>query len=152
MCNVYYLGSDSELPIFGSADANEFHVKELNSFEMAVRKNLPFKYVRYLGSHQGCGCGFRNESNSVPESDSARAAIQATHDALVAYLLSLPVPQRPMQIFNCWSGGEGLPPEYFNTYRIADLAQPDFAFSIPRELITLTPSPSRNEDSFTDAA
>jgi hypothetical protein len=27
MCNVYYLGSDSDLPIFGSANSKGFHVK-----------------------------------------------------------------------------------------------------------------------------
>jgi hypothetical protein len=136
MCNVYYLGSDSDLPILGSADSKAFHVKELNSYEMVVRKNLTFKHVRYLGSHQGCGCGFRNEGNAYPVTESDQAATQADHDSLVAYLLSLPIQQRPMQIFSCWSGGEELPPEYFNTYRIADLARPTFAFSIGRELIT----------------
>ena len=82
MCNVYYLGSDSDLPIFGSANSKGFHVKELNSYEMVVRKNLPCKYVRYLGSHQGCGCGFRNESNAYPASELEIAATQADHDSL----------------------------------------------------------------------
>jgi hypothetical protein len=137
MCNVYYIGSDSDLPVFGSADTKGFYVRELNSHEMVVRKNLPFKYVRYLGSHQGCGCGFRNDSNAAPSSDLERAATQADHDSLVSYLLSLPVQQRPMQIFSCWSGGEARPAEVFSSYRIADLAQPTFAFSLPRELIVL---------------
>src|ERR1035441_1057728 len=112
MCNVYHLGSDSDLPIFGSADSKRFHVKELNPYEMVVRRILPFTYVRYLGSHQGCGCGFRNEGNDYQEaSESEKTATQADHDSLVAYLLSLPVQQRPMQILSCWSGGQKLPPD-----------------------------------------
>jgi hypothetical protein len=138
MCNVYYLGSDANLPICGPTDYKGFHVKELGPYEMVVRRNLPFKYVRYVGSHQGCGCGFRNEGNAYREAcELEKAATQADHDSLVAYLLSLPVQPRPMQIFSCWSGDEKLPPEYFSTYRLAELAGPTFAFSIGRELITL---------------
>jgi hypothetical protein len=104
---------------------------------MVVRKNLPFKYIRYLGSHQGCGCGFRNDGNAPPTSEFEIAATQADHESLVAYLLSLPVQQRPMQIFSCWAGGQELPPKYFSAYRIADLAQPTFSFDIGPELVPL---------------
>ncbi len=140
MCNVYYLGSDSSLPILVPADSKGFHVRELNLSERVVRRNLPFKNVRYLGSHKGCGCGFRNEGNAYQDaSEAEKAATQADHDSLVAYLQSLPVQQRPIQIFSCWSGGEELPAEYFSSYRIPDLARPTFAFSIGREMVTLQP-------------
>jgi hypothetical protein len=109
MCNVYDLGSDSDLPTLGSADSKAFHVKEPNSYEIVVRRNLAFKHVRYLGSHQGCGCGFRNEINADPVSELEKAATQVDHDSLVAYLRSLPAQQRPMQILSCWSDDEELP-------------------------------------------
>jgi hypothetical protein len=127
---AYYLGCecDAALTPAWSKASSGIHVSELRDCDSVVRERLPFPCVRWIRDHTGCGCGFRRDGE-----DSTK---QANHDALVAYLRSLPPQSRPMQIYGCWSGDESKPAEHFRTCAIADLASPDFGFR-ERELITL---------------
>lgn len=142
MCMVYYLGSETDAPLTEpwSEASSVFHVSEPRECELVIRQHLAFSCVRYLGAHTGCGCGFRREHGGYidtdPDDTDEAAATQADHDALVAYLHTLPTHPRPMQIYGCWSGDESVPPEHFRTCTIAELASPDFGFR-ERERITL---------------
>lgn len=143
MCMTYYLGCQRDAPLTAaySTTSPVFYVSEPQVVDVAavlatVRQHLPFPIIRCLGSHTGCGCGFRNDGFGVvsmnPEDIAAR---QADHEALAAYLRALP--QQSLQIYICWAGDEAVPPEHFRTCSIAELASPDFIFH-ERELITLS--------------
>jgi len=149
---TYYLGCEGDAPLIAySVAAPSFYVSEPQVIDVAavlaaVHQHLPFPVIRCLGSRSGCGCGFRC---SVPgfieprDAEHIQAANeqQADHEALAAYLHTLPEQTRPIQIYACWAGDETLAPERFRTCAIAELASPDFAFR-ERELITLSPRPS----------
>jgi hypothetical protein len=145
---TYYLGCECKAPLIAySKTSPNFYVSEPQVIDpepvlAAVRQHLTFPVIRCLGSRSGCGCGFRcNLPGFIKPRDAEhiQEAVeqQADHDALVAYLRSLPKQTRPMQIYGCWSGDENIAPEHFRTCSIADLASPDFDFR-ERELITLS--------------
>jgi hypothetical protein len=64
MCLLLYLGADRELPLTdeGNADRPAFHVSLLPDISPAIQHLLNTRYVYYVGSHEGCGCGFGYES------------------------------------------------------------------------------------------
>jgi hypothetical protein len=153
---TYYLGCECDAPLIAYSSASPgFYVSEPQVVDVAavlavVHRHLSFPIIRCLGSRSGCGCGFRC---SLPgfvkprDTEHIQEAVeqQSDHDALVAYLRSLPKQTRPMQIYGCWCGDESVTPEHFRTCSITDLASPDFAFR-ERELITLsteTPNTAR---------
>ena len=143
MCMVYFLGSDSEVPRTPAWDENHpaFYVGDPSADEMKlVREKLPHQHIRFLGSHEGCGCGFRCEHDGfLFGREGEEAFVEASdHIALVVYLRSLPSQERPMQIFGCWSGDEGEEVAYRRECTIAELGSPTFAFR-EREVITLRP-------------
>jgi hypothetical protein len=148
---TYYLGCECDAPLIAySSTSPGFYVSQPQVIDVAavlaaVHQHLPFPVIRCLGSRSGCGCGFRC---SLPgfihpidptDAECVEEAVQqqADHDALVAYLRSLPEQTRPMQIYACWAGDESVAPEHFRTCSIAEFASPDFIFR-ERELITLS--------------
>jgi hypothetical protein len=141
---TYYLGCQRDAPLTAawSSTSPGFYVSEPQVVDVAavlatVRQHLPFPIIRCLGSHSGCGCGFRNQAAGFVKTDPEGIATQqADHEALAAYLRALP--QQSLQIFVCWAGDENVPPEHSRTCSIAELASPDFIFR-ERELITLSP-------------
>jgi hypothetical protein len=59
MCMVVYLAADAPLPLISwDAQAPAFHVKALGSRDDPVRARFSKPHVYYVGSHEGCGCGF----------------------------------------------------------------------------------------------
>ncbi len=64
MCLLLYLGADRELPLTAewNLDRPAFHVSVLRNPDPAIQHLLNTRYVYYVGSHEGCGCGFGYES------------------------------------------------------------------------------------------
>ena len=140
MCMVYYLGTDGNAPLTTpwSKDSPAFNVSEIDGPERDhVRKQLPHRNIVYIGSHEGCGCGFRSYRDGyLMEGDAKEADTDADHAGLADYLARLPASDRPIQIFGCWSGDESTPIEYSREISPSDLLDPSFGFR-ERELITL---------------
>ena len=140
MCMVYYLGTSSDVPLIPFEErAPAFNVSEVDGGEEnAVGAQLATPYAHYMGSSTSCGCNFRCDAFGDPYDQREDAAgVQADHEALAAYLQSLPSEAEPIRIFSCWSGDESIPPEHTRTCRMADIRAPDFAFR-EGELVTVT--------------
>lgn len=141
MCMVYYLGTDADValsPAWKEA-APAFYASEPSEDELAkLRGKLPHNHIINLGSHEGCGCGFRRLYDGVFVSQEVEEEkrTRADHMGLVAFLSAIPASSRANQIFGCWSGDEGEPAQHFRECSPADLGVDDFAFQ-ERELITL---------------
>lgn len=60
MCLLLYLGADRELPITEESNADQpgFRVSVVVDVIPGIRQLLNSPYVYYVGSHEGCGCGF----------------------------------------------------------------------------------------------
>ncbi len=61
--------------------------------------------VHFLGSNEGCGCGFRQDTDFKNQAEEK----QVNHDALVSYLEKFPPQKSPIQIYACWGGDEDQP-------------------------------------------
>ncbi len=137
---VYYLGTDGAAPLTSpwSKTAPAFHVADLDGPESEhVKKKLPHRRLVYLGSHEGCGCGFRNYRDGyLMAGDAEEKDVLADHEALAAYLSALSPSASPIQIFGCWSGDESDPVEHFRDISPLDVLDPKFGFR-EREILTL---------------
>jgi hypothetical protein len=135
---LYFLGTDSDAPLSPAWDPTSpaFFVSAPRSDDLEkVRSILPHRHIIWLGSHEGCGCGFRRLHPEIPFEEQEEEAARADHAALVAYLEVLPKTERADQIF-CYWDGESEPLEHSRTCKIWELLGDHFAFQ-EREIITL---------------
>ncbi len=62
MCMTFYIASDTIVPrISMDLDLPSFNTRDLNESEEYVKVHFSLKNILYMGSDQGCGCGFRHE-------------------------------------------------------------------------------------------
>jgi hypothetical protein len=88
MCLVLYIGTKTDVPLIPWDEKKPaFNVALLSSeFEKQAVHHFGELKVHYLGSHEGCGCGFRQEGDMCDdEQDEER---KANHEALIVYLKS----------------------------------------------------------------
>lgn len=114
---MLYVASDKPLPLV-NWDENHpnFNVQELDEHSKAVgnskavRKQFSKPQVYYLGSHQGCGCGFsygQYDYGEVEES-AARESVRR----LSEYLAQAIAVAGPLELYSCWDGDQADEPEF----------------------------------------
>ena len=149
MCMLVYVASDYQLPTL-AWDENHpnFHVSELSAREEPVRRQFSKPCVYYVGSHQGCGCGFQYGQYEELEDDPAEiTAARDSRQRLAEFLAVALQHQAEVQLFACWDGDQGAEPEYRGRVRPADLALDRFFF---REKELLVASDASAEPSAAD--
>jgi hypothetical protein len=124
MCLVLYIGSDNPCPLVEPQDFSlidhddpswpskvvQFAVEEIAGDEKAVANHFDTRIVRYVGSFEGCGCGFNasylNEWEEPSEPDERFLAGKESRRLLQEYVERHEI----RQIYACWSGDEALQP------------------------------------------
>lgn len=110
MCFTIYLGSSVQGPLVEwNSDQPTFHTKHLDKNEEGILDRVSLPHVLYMGSDQGCGCGFRHalrdRTDWLPaieeEGDSRKT--QENHVNLVQYLSDNLLNQN-IEIYACWNG------------------------------------------------
>src|SRR5262245_44547564 len=91
MCLMVYLGASKPLRLIPWDGAKpSFHVTDmLPEFRSRVAPQLGTSHVYYVGSHEGCGCGFQGGQYPDQESEwakSERESMRAFRDYLQAEL------------------------------------------------------------------
>jgi hypothetical protein len=109
MCLAVYIASAKELPLVAWEEAQPaFYVDDVVPDD-PVRARLSMQNVYYLGSHEGCGCGFKyGVMPAGLENQEEEAKGRAAVDALRAYVAKAAVDQ-PVELFACWEGEQQLP-------------------------------------------
>ena len=75
MCMMVYIASDCLLPTSAWDETRpSFHVRELVERDEPVRRQFSKPHVYYVGSHEGCGCGFQYGQYAGFEDDAAGLA------------------------------------------------------------------------------
>jgi hypothetical protein len=79
---LIFMSSAQEPPaVRWQPSAPAFHTRELKAEEDSVRSFLPARVVTYLGSHEGCGCGFQGADPELEHEEeqkvSARQSLQS---------------------------------------------------------------------------
>lgn len=142
MCMVYFIGTDKDIPLieFNSTEP-AFHVIELSEQEQIVQEHFSKLRVHYIGSSQGCGCGFRAQPSCVydPDSEEFSTTIK-DHNALADYLDQLMVlGEKEIELYGCWSGDEKEKSESRRECSTSDIRQNAFQFN-EREFLVIKKS------------
>ena len=129
MCLAVYIASDHELPEIGWDESDpKFHVEIIDGSDEKMDKHLKLPNVAYLGSHQGCGCGFRKPIN-IPEDllePNELEESQADYNALASYIKNLQNSGASCEIYACWEGDEEHHSEYKSRVTTEELASKEF--------------------------
>ena len=105
MCLMVYIASTHPLPLIPwNEHAPAFHVAELLEIYQSVCSQFTHPLVYYVGSHEGCGCGFDYAEWSVGDDEQAdEQAARATVHRLAVSLAQV-VATGSVEIFACWAG------------------------------------------------
>lgn len=108
MCWALYLASDKELHIVPWDEASPaFNTQVLSPTDVSVKVQFSLPHVIYVGSHEGCGCGFRSADDDGAEEKAIR---EKTVHALADYLNNMLTTGARLEMFLCWEGDQGQTP------------------------------------------
>ena len=131
MCLVVYLGSDKERPLIPwDESAPRFHVKAGDNDEDAQKAaiHLRKRFIYYVGSNCGCGCGFRREHDDMIDDANELASIRDNQQCLYDYVAQCLNDGETIELYSCWSGDEALPLQEQRTIMVDDLLSDSFWF------------------------
>jgi hypothetical protein len=127
---MLYIASDEPLPTIPWRDEEPaFNVCTLEEWGAgrAVLRHFHKLHMYYVGSYQGCGCGF--QGNFEPAVGQRRE--------LRDYLTRAIAQSGAIELYSCWAGEEGAEPEERAFIRVEAIADPDFSFE-ERVLLEIT--------------
>jgi hypothetical protein len=119
------------------ADCPRFHVTELDERGDPVRRHFNKPYVYYVGSHEGCGCGFQYGEYEGFEEESDLVQKQESRRLLTGFLANALQHQTAVELFACWDGDERHEPEHRGRVRPMDLLRSRTYFR-ERELLIVS--------------
>jgi hypothetical protein len=130
MCMAVYLASDSPLELLAWNEAEPaFHVTALSAGDERVRRQFETAHVVYVGSHEGCGCGFQYGAYPPDELElGEREKRRRSLEQLAAYLRRQVGRVGALELFACWEGDQEASPEHRRTLTPASLEADDFFF------------------------
>ena len=128
MCMMIYISADQPLDLVPWNETSPaFHVTKLDNSEESVRGQFRHPYVYYVGSHEGCGCGF--QYGEYPEyEDEERHLKRASLDAFASYLAQQLEQVKVIDLFACWDGNQSKPPDVNRRLTTETLRSEDFFF------------------------
>ena len=123
MCIVAHIAAPAPPPIVPWNEAEPgFYTEPVGDPYTPILPNFSHPHVVYAGSHEGCGCGFRNVwggpeqsqrdltpaqfRGGQPEDD----AVASSTSALVRYVRDLVARHGAAEIYTVWDGDQSLPP------------------------------------------
>jgi hypothetical protein len=147
MCKMVYVASGRALPLIEWQENNPgFWVRELREAEEAVRKQFTKPSVYYLGSHEGCGCGFAYGiwpiADDSPYAERRHDEERAGRESVrrLAEYLSEAVEDGEVELYACWDGDQESNPDEQATITPLDIGGPAYEFKESQFLIIQKPS------------
>lgn len=156
MCIMVYIAANTELPLVSRFnETNYIYVEPIPHTEPPIIPALTKSHVYYVGSYQGCGCGFAYDDTpsdsrgimrlfrrrselvkSVNEEDMKR---RRSVQELVTYLADNINRAGVIELYSCWAGDESSNPEQVSAITIAELT-PGSKFSFEeKHLLIIRP-------------
>jgi hypothetical protein len=124
MCWALYFASDRELPHIPWEETRpSFNTQPLSETEAPVKEHFSLPNVIYLGSHQGCGCGFISVDEDEPEEKELR---NKTVQALSSYLNAALQNGARLEVFLCWEGDQAETPAAKKSVSTREFLNPVF--------------------------
>ncbi len=114
MCYALYIGTESPCETSKWDENNQkFYIEDLHDRDKSVVQSFTKPHVYYVGSWQGCGCGFFSEPEWA-ETEEDFKEIENTKKCisdLVAFLNKKLENTNEIELFVCWEGNQGEKPE-----------------------------------------
>jgi len=134
MCDALFIGSDRELALIQfESGKTPIHIMNISEDEKTILDKINKAYVYYIGSYEGCGCGFRY---GITEKEYGRKFVEQEEEikgrksveALLHYLSSEINPGEEFILLNTWEGEFEQPVEKettlnLNTFHLSDSFQ-----------------------------
>lgn len=122
MCLAVYLASDSVLRTSEWDKASPgVYVTAVPAGDPVLRQ-FRYPHVYYVGSREGCGCGFARDGLAPEDIDPC----QEDYNALQSIIASTVLSGGHMQLFTCWEGEQSEAPEVVGAVRVEQIADPSF--------------------------
>lgn len=124
MCMMLYIASDKELPLVptGEDDYQPIYVDELSKYNSEVKKQFTKKYSYYIGSYQGCGCGFSYGQYNIDSEEVDESLIEFFNievekrkksvRELFNYISNNLENVSEIELYSCWAGNEKGTPKH----------------------------------------
>ena len=139
MCFVLYAASRIDPPLIPwNEQLPELYTSELSDDCEVVRANFTLPHVFYIGSHDGCGCGFRYIPLEAILQEDAEAIYsegvehqkytQPNHRKLFDYIEREFKNEPFLELYGCWSGEEAERSTTEAEVRLDRIADPGFCF------------------------
>jgi hypothetical protein len=93
--------------------------------------------VYYVGSHEGCGCGFQYGEHEGFEDEAELAPNRESRRRLVEFLSLALQHQATVEVYACWNGDEGALADHTGRVRPSDLLR-NLTFFRERELLVVS--------------
>ena len=130
MCLVVYMSSARERPTIPWDEKEpRFHVKADDPDSEKAQVHFSKPRVYYLGSDNGCGCGFRRETDYMIREAEELASKQDNQKRLHDHVSNCLADEEFVELFSCWSGDEAEPIESRRDVELADVISENFFFA-----------------------
>ena len=150
MCFVLYIGTDEPLPTISWDKTNRhLNTEDLGENDRRVAKHFTKPQTKYLGSDQGCGCGFRHvtlqdgewpeEWNIGPNPDYDGTKEDQIHHELFEFISPILDTLGTVELYGCWNGDFSEPVEHREEIVLDRLLDRKFFFR-ERGFYTITKS------------
>ena len=136
MCFVLYMAADASIPdIPFDTNAPGLNTQPLSDRELPLREIFRQRNLKFLGSSNHCGCGYRHlsyQNGEWPEeyligTDSEFGAdMQADHESLHRFMLEQLQHNDKIELYGCWDGDFRFPPARHEMICVDDLIRDDF--------------------------
>lgn len=137
MCFTLYLGSDKERPVSNWDEKYpRFYVENINSAFTGenrdesirlIKQHFSKQIIYYVGSHEGCGCGFRRENYVCLDKKTLLKTAENQRN-LYEYISRCLTDEITIELYGCWAGDEAEPADLTRKLKVEELIRNDFFF------------------------
>ena len=110
-----------------SGFASLYPTYQLSEGEAVVKKQFSLPFVYYVGSHEGCGCGF--QAGQYPQFvDEEKTLKEESLSRFSTYLKKNRSKGERVEIYSCWDGAQGGERKNSRRLTASQIAEKDFWF------------------------
>jgi hypothetical protein len=122
MCLAVYIASNKELPLIPWDENNRRLNVSKEDESNQVKKHLGKKYLYYVGSHSGCGCGF--VYGDYVDDENEEELKRKSFEDLITYLKDN-IEDEGFEVYCCWEGDESEKKEFESEIELEKFKIPD---------------------------
>jgi hypothetical protein len=129
-----YISTDKPIPTIPYDEKNRMlNTEDVTDSEETFKNIFSKSNIKYVGSDQGCGCGFRhaiihNDNWLDVVDDDETAFDNSNHINFVDLITKSNEDGKTFEILACWEGDQNEPILYRETIKLADILNTDFHF------------------------